>query len=80
MASFEGKTRRDRLRMREKKFSFWSIPTQSKPIQNIEFWKYSKKIQKLQYGLFKSQDGTGLAENQKKKKNYRYDPFQHDPE
>ena len=64
MASFQAKTRWDRQRMREKKI----VPASSKPIQKIEFWKYSKKIQKLQYGLFKSQDGTGPAENERKKK------------
>ena len=66
--------------MREKKKSFLSVPTQSGVGNSKKIAKKIQKIKKLQYSFFKSENGTGLAENQKKKKNYRYDPFQHDPE
>ena len=63
-----------------KKKSFLSVPTQSGVGNSKKIAKKIQKIKKLQYSFFKSENGTGLAENQKKKKNYRYDPFQHDPE
>ena len=49
MASFQAKMGQDSPGMREKKII---IPISSKPIRNKELQKYSKKIQKHQYGLF----------------------------
>ena len=47
------------------------IPIHSIPTRNRDFQKISKKIQKIkkhQYGFFSSQNGTGEAENMRKKK------------
>ena len=47
------------------------VPIHSNPTRNREFQKYSKKIQKIKkhhYGLFPTQNGTGEAENMRKKK------------
>ena len=52
MASFQAKTGQDRLRMREKKKTFLSVPSQ---FRIFEVLKNSKKIQrtkKHQYGFF----------------------------
>ena len=65
MASFQAKTVRARLRKREKKLSFRSIP--SRPgTQNSQ--KIAKKLKKNHYGFFSSQHGVGLADKEKKKK------------
>ena len=58
------------------------VPIHSNTTRNREFQKYSKKIQKIKkhhYGLFPTQNGTGEAENMRKK-NSRSDPFQPNPE
>ena len=79
MASFIAKSGRDRLRMRGKKKII--ILIRLNPTRNMDFQKNSKKIQKIkkhQYGFFSTQNGTGEAENVRKKKS-RSDPFQPDP-
>ena len=67
MASFQAKTRRERLRMCEKKIL---VLIHSNPTRNRELQKNSKKIQKIKkhhYGFFSSQNRTGQAENERKK-------------
>ena len=70
MGSFQAKMGRDRLRMAErKKLSLWRT-IHSNPFQNWGFQKNSKKFQKIKehhYGFFSSQNGTGQAENERKK-------------
>ena len=47
------------------------VPIHSIPTANRDFQKNSKKIQKIkkhQYGFFSTQNGTGEAENVRKKK------------
>ena len=82
MGSFQTKMGRDRLRMAErKKLSLWRT-IHSNLFQNWGFQKNSKKFQKIKehhYGFFSSQNGTGQAQNERKK-NYRFDSFQPDPE
>ena len=82
MGSFQAKMGRDRLRMAErKKLSLWRT-IHSNLFQNWGFQKNSKKFQKIKehhYGFFSSQNGTGQAQNERKK-NYRSDSFQPDPE
>ena len=51
-----------------KKKSFLSVPTQSGVGNSKKIAKKIQKIKKLQYSFFKSENGMGLAENQKKKK------------
>ena len=66
MASFQAKTGQERPRKREKKII---VPISSYPTQNREFQKTSKKIQKIKkhhYDFFSSQNGSGLAEKEKK--------------
>ena len=68
MASFQGKTGWERLRKRKKKML---IPISSYPTWNREFQKNGNKIQNIKKhdcGLFSSQNGTGLAEKERKKK------------
>ena len=78
MASFQAKTGRDRLRMREKKI----VPINSQPIRNIEFRKNSKKIKKLKninMASFKAK--TGLDQLRMREQKYSHsDPFQPDLE
>ena len=79
MASFQAKTWRGRLRMWEKKIL---VLIHSNPTRNREFQKNSKKIQKLKnhhYDFFPSQNGMKKAKDERKK-NYRFDSFQPDPE
>ena len=65
MASFQAKTGRGRLRMRKKKKkSFQSIQTRPE-IGNSK--KDSKKIKKHYYDFFSCQNGTGEAEDERKK-------------
>ena len=70
MASFLAKTVRDRLRMIQKKNVI--VPIHSNPTRKREFQKNSKKIQEIKkknhYGLFSSQNVTGQAKNERKKK------------
>ena len=66
---------------RKKKRKKIIVPIHSIPTANRDFQKNSKKIQKIkkhQYGFFSTQNGTGEAENVRKKKS-RSDPFQPDP-
>ena len=68
MDSFQAKTGRDRLRMREKKiFLFRSIPTRLGMGNSKKIAKKIQKIRKHRYGFFSSQNGTGQAENERKK-------------
>ena len=60
------------------------VPIHSNPTRKREFQKNSKKIQEIKkkknhYGLFSSQNVTGQTENERKK-SYRSDPFQPNPE
>ena len=67
MASFQAKKGRERLGMWEKKIL---VLIHSNPTRNRELQKNSKKIQKIKkhhYGFFSSQNGTGQAENERKK-------------
>ena len=68
LASFQAKTGWERPRKREKKLSIRPITTRL-GLQNSK--KNSKKVQKIKkhdYGYFSSQNGTGLAEKERKKK------------
>ena len=59
MASFQAKTWRDRLRMKENKII---VPIHSNPTQNMEFQKNSKEMQKIKkhhYGFIWRQNVTG---------------------
>ena len=80
MASFQAKTGRDRLRMREKKYSH-SDPFNHDPEWGIPKKKARKmqKIKKHYYDFFSSQNGSGEAEKERKK-NYRFDQFLADQE
>ena len=77
MAFFNAKTGQDRLRMREKNKII--VPIYSNSTWNREFPKNSWKIKKHYYDFFSSQNGTGEAENVRKR-NSRSDPIQPDPE
>ena len=66
MASFEAKTGWDRLRVIQKKKIYHSNPFQPDPE-----WGFPKKKQKNKnhhYGFISSQNGTGQAESDTKKK------------
>ena len=80
MASFQAKTGWDKLKVREKNFL---VPIQSNPTRNREFQKNSKKMQKIKKTLLwlyfdLERDGTGW--DCVKKKNYRSNPINPDPE
>ena len=77
MAYFKAKTGWERLRMRENKFSFGSIPTQP-GIGNVKkIGKKNQKIKNINMSSSKAKTGTGQAEHERKK-NYNSDPFQPD--
>ena len=68
MASFEAKTWRDRLRIREKKII---VLIHLNPTRNREFLKKSKKIQKIKkhhYCFFSGQNRAGVAVKEREKK------------
>ena len=78
MASFEAETGRDRQRAipKKKKLSFRSIPTRFGIKNSKKIAKKCKNLKKHDYGFISSQNGTGQAENDtKKKKCYRSNPF-----
>ena len=58
---------------------FRSIPTRPRIGNFREIVKKFKKLKKHHYGLFSSQNVMGQAENERKK-SYRSDPFQPNPE
>ena len=69
MSSFQAKMGRERLRMWEKKkLSFRFVQTWPGIGNSKKIAKKVQKIKKHHYGTFSSQNGTGEAENVRKKK------------
>ena len=56
MASFQAKTSWDRPRKREKKISFWLVPTRPEIENSKKNIKKIQKIKKHHYGFFSSQN------------------------
>ena len=73
MVSFQAKMCRERPRKRQKrKLSLRSVPTRLAIENSKKIAKKIKKLKKHHYGFFSSQNGSGEAENERKK-NYRSD-------
>ena len=77
MASFQAKTRCDRLRViQKKKLLFRFIPTRSRIGNCQKIAKKCKNLKKHDYGFISSQNGTGQAENDTKKKMLSFQSIQ----
>ena len=83
VASFQGKTGRYRLRViqkkKKKKFAFRFISTRSGQGNSQKIAKKMQEFKKHHYGFISSQNGTDRL-RMIRKKCYRSDPFQLDPE
>ena len=69
MASFQAKMEWDRLRVIQKKLI---LRIHSNPTRNRKFQKNNKEMQEIKkqhYGFISSQNGTGQAEKDTRKKN-----------